>query len=275
MPFGRRLAELIADWRTTMLVALLAGGCAAPPRQAAAPPPPPEPPPPVKAAEATPQYRAQLHTDLGLGYYERGQMDIALEELNEALKLDPDNVKAHNVVALVYTILGEDAKAEQSFARALSIAPQDSEVRANWGFYLCTHGRAKESIAEFDEAVKNPLYKTPEVALANAASCSASIGEIQRAEAYYRRALALAPNNASAAVGLSRLFYDQRRYPDARERLRSVVSQTTPSPDALYLAMCIERRLSDKASETAYATQLRNRYPNSPEAKALVTAKCE
>ena len=51
----------------------------------------PDPPPPVKPPEVSPKDRAALHADLGAGYYERGQMDVALEELNEAAKLDPSN----------------------------------------------------------------------------------------------------------------------------------------------------------------------------------------
>jgi type IV pilus assembly protein PilF len=241
------------------------------------PPPPaqPELPPPVKQAEATPQHRSQLHTDLGTGYYERGQLDIALDELNEALKLDPNNFKAHNVTALVYSTLGEDAKAELAFARALALAPQDSEIRGNWGWYLCTHGRARESIAEFEQAIRNPLYKSPESALVNAAACSESIGETRNAETYYRRAVAIAPSNAGAAFGLSQLLYRQGRFQEAGDRMRNVLAQTNPAPQALYLGMCIERKLGDSASETAYATQLRNRYPNSAETKSLAIGKCE
>jgi type IV pilus assembly protein PilF len=259
--------------RAFPLVFLVLAACAA--NKPATPPPPPEPPPPAKAVEATPQHRSQIHTDLGAGYYERGQMDIALDELNEALKLDPNNARAHNITALVYTILGEDAKAELAFARALQLAPQDSDIRGNWGWYLCTHGRAKESIAEFDLAIKNPLYRTPEVALVNAGACSASFGDNRSAEGYFRRALTIAANNTSAAFGLAQLLYQQARYQEARDRMRNVLAQTNASPEALHLGMCIERKLNDRASETAYATQLRNRYPNSPEAKALPVGTCD
>jgi Tfp pilus assembly protein PilF len=39
--------------------------------------------------------------------------------------------------------------------------------------------------------------------------------------------------------------------------------------------MCVERKLRDAASETSYATQLRNRYPSSSEAKLAASGKCE
>ena len=99
--------------------------------------PEPEPPRPIVAPPqqpASPQIRAQLHTELASGYYERGQMDVALDELNHAVALQPDYAPAYNVYGLVYATIGEDAKAEQSFARALQLAPGDSEIHQNWGW---------------------------------------------------------------------------------------------------------------------------------------------
>ena len=110
------------------------------------------------------------------------------------MKLDPNNAKTYNIYGLVYTVLGENAKAEQNFQRALALAPQDSEIRQNWGWYLCTHGRARESIPEFERAIRNPLYKTPEIALINAGRCSA----IDRR---HRRRRGLFPARAGGRAG--------------------------------------------------------------------------
>ena len=265
--FSLRLA-----WFAVLAVLAALAACAS--KQPVAPVQP-DPPPPVKQAEVSPQYRAQLHTDLGAGYYERGQMDIALDELNEALRIDPNNAKAYNITGLVYTVLREDTKAEQNFQRALALAPQDSDIRGNWGWFLCTHGRARESIGEFDQAIRNPLYRTPEIALINAATCSASIGEARNAETYYRRAIAISANNAAAAYGLAQLMYKEARFEDARGWMKIVLLQTGPAPEALYLGMCVERKLGDHASETAYASQLRNRYPDAAETRAIATGQCE
>lgn len=251
---------------------LLLAACAS--KDPPSPPREPEPPPPVKAQEVSPQRRSELHTDLAAGYYERGQMDIALDELNEAVKLDPINARTYNIYGLVYTVLGENAKAEQSFARGLALAPQDSEIRQNWGWYLCTHDRVKESIPEFERAVSNPLYKTPEIPLINAGRCSATIGESALAESYFLRALRTAPTNEAATYGLALLAYKAARHDDARRWMRAI-RQTNLPPEALFLGMCVERKLGDRQAESSYAAQLRNRYPDSAEARALAAGTCE
>ena len=254
--------------------ALLAAGCASKP--AAPPQAAPPAPAPVKAQEATPAQRARIKTELATGYYERGQMDIALEELGNAKALDPGYAKTYDIYGLVYAMLGERAKAEENFQQALALAPGDSEVRENWGAYLCATGRARESLPEFEQVLKDPLYKTPEIALINAGKCSAALGDTKRAEDYLRRALGASPGNANAAYNLALLAYRDSRYGEARAWMRPVMQQASPSPEALFLGLCIERKQGgDREAERSYESQLRNRFPDSPEAKAMAGGGCQ
>lgn len=229
----------------------------------------------ARQPESTAQQRSQLRTDLAAGYYERGQMDVALEELGEAVRLDPGNARAYNIYGLVYTFLGENAKAETNFQRGLGLAPQDSEIRHNWGWYLCTHGRARDAMAEFEAALSNPLYRTPEIALVNAGRCATSFGDVKGAETYFRRALASAPGDPNASYGLALLAYKGARYEEARGWVKGTLTRNNAPPEALYLGMCIERNLGDRQSELSYISQLRNRYPDSAETRALGGGTCE
>jgi type IV pilus assembly protein PilF len=258
----------------SLSLALLAACSSSGPVQPAPVPQPPETAPLAPQPEMTPQQKSALRAELAAGYFERGQLDVALEELGQAVKLDPSNAKAYNLYGLVYALLSQDDKAEQNFQRALSLAPNDSEIRHNWGWYLCTHGKARESIAEFEAALRNPLYRSPESALVNAARCSISFGDVKAAENYFRRALAAAPSDANASYGLARLAYKDGRYQEARNWLRPAVMQAAPAAETLYLGMCIERSLGDRQTELSYVSQLRNRYPDSPEAKNIASGNC-
>lgn len=260
-------------WRQLLLLLLLASlaACSSKP---SVPEPvlPPSPPPPQKAP---PEVRAKLHTELGAGYYQRGQMQVALDELNLAVQADPNYAQAYNIFGLVYGYLGEDAKAEQNFRHGLQLAPNDSEIHHNWGWYLCTHGRERESLAEFDAAASNPLYKTPEIALVNAGRCAQAIGDNAAADTYFRRTLAIQPGNSLASLGLAQLAYQSQRYLEARGWMKGVMLTTNPPPAALRLGSCIERRLGDRQAELSYVSQLKNRYPDSAEAKAIDTENCQ
>jgi type IV pilus assembly protein PilF len=227
------------------------------------------PTPPV-----TPRRKAELHTELAAGYYERGQMNVALDELKMAEENDATYARIYNVYGLVYTMLGEPAKAEANFQRALQMAPEDSEIHHNWGAFLCSHGRPAQSIPEFEIAARDPLYKTPAIALANAGKCSALLGNNAAAEGYFRRALSLKPLDGYAAYNLALLKYHESSYDEARQLMRIVMQQNDAPAPALYLGMCIERKKGDQRSEDSYIQQLKNRYPDSPEAKNLDGKDC-
>src|SRR5215813_14747753 len=200
------LTDMVLHRPFTILIALiLVAGCASKSTttEQALPAVQPRNTPP-QPQQTSPHDRARIHTDLASGYYERGQMDVALDELKLSASLDPNYAQTYNIYGLVYAVLGEDRNAEQNFDRALQLAPNDSDIHHNWGWYLCQHKREREALGQFELAVRNPLYKTPEIALVNAGRCSQPFDE-KAAESYYRRALAVQPGNPLASLGLAQI----------------------------------------------------------------------
>ncbi len=221
------------------------------------------------------QKLARVHTQLAAGYYARNQHNIALEELNEALKVEPRFAAAHNVLGLVYMELKEDAKAEQAFKKALELAPQDPEIRNNYGWYLCGKGQVKLGIEQFIVAARHPLYRTPEVALINAGQCSIRIGEIGEAERHFRQALVLSPTAVAASYGLAEIAFKRANYTEARDHMKNVMRAPNPPAPALLIGACVEKKLGDRVAELSYIQQLRNRYPESKELKDLLGGTCQ
>jgi Tfp pilus assembly protein PilF len=85
----------------------------------------------------------------------------------------------------------------------------------------------------------------------------------------------VSPNNPEASLSLAQLTYKEGRLPEARALMKPVMQQTNPQPEALALGACIERKLGDRSAEASYTSQLRNRYPDSAEAKFIATGACE
>ena len=59
--------------------------------------------------------------ELATGYFGRGQMTTALDEVKLALIADPTSSEAYNLRGLIYANLGDDNLAEESFKRALQL----------------------------------------------------------------------------------------------------------------------------------------------------------
>ena len=200
--------------------------------------------------------RAAIRLQLAVSYYEDGKFTVALDELKQALALDPGYADAHTVLALVYAELHEDALAEQSFQRALQIEPGNSDLNNNYGWYLCQHGREKESLAYFENALKNPSYVQKAKPLQNEGVCSVRMGDVAAAEDYFRRSFELDPTGAVSAYNLASIYYDRQDFSRARFYVSQVNSSPAPSPASLWLGIRIERRLGNRSSQVALESQL-------------------
>jgi len=217
--------------------------------------------------------RAKAHTDLAGGYYELGNMGVALEELKVALKSDSDYAPAYNLQGLVYLDLKENALAQRSFERALDLAPNDPNVLHNWGWFLCQTGREKESIPQFMKAIQQPLYRTPSKSYAAAGQCSAKMGKDADATAFFERALRLDPDNPVALLPYAEQQYHLGNLQRARTLVGRYNQLTTPTPASLWLAARIERRAGNRAAAQPYEVQLRQRYPGSKEYQDFLQGK--
>jgi type IV pilus assembly protein PilF len=225
--------------------------------------------------DTTARTRARVHTDLAASYFELGNMAVALEEIKEALRADPGYGPANNVAGLVYAQLKEDRLAEESFQAALQINPSDSDAHNNYGRFLCDRKQEREAIKHFLAAVRNPLYATPERSWVNAGLCARRSGDLQAAEGYFLQALKVRPGQAQALYQMADLSYLKREYVQTKAYLNRLTQVTTANAEVLWLGVRVERRLGDRASEASYALQLRNRFPNSREAQALLAGKYE
>jgi type IV pilus assembly protein PilF len=226
------------------------------------------------AKEATARERARIHTELGVSYYEAAKPAIALEELNESIRIDRSYAPAWGARALVYMDLGEDAKAEADFKQAMRVDPNDSDTKNNYGLFLCNRNRGKQGIRYFQEAIKNPLYETPDVAYKNAGLCARNIGDAKGAEDFFQRALRANPNQPQALYSMADLSFGRDDYAGGKQYLdRYMRAVPTPGPEALWLGARLERKLGDRTAMLSYGNQLRLRFPSAPETKAFMEGR--
>ncbi len=214
--------------------------------------------------------RAKAHTDLASAYYELGNMGVALEEARIALAADPNYPPAYNVQGLVSMELKDDAAAEASFQRGLKLAPQDADLNHNYGWFLCQTGREQQSVQWFLNAIKNPLYPTPSKTYAAMGRCLQKRNPAESVQ-YLDRALRIDPNNIQAMLPYADILYSRGQLAQAKEmvgRFNKLLQD--PTPESLWLALRIERKLGDRAAEASLATQLRRRYANSSEYQSLL-----
>ncbi len=253
-----------------LLAALAIAGCATQPTTSEF-----KPETSTTDSESNQQLRARIHTELASGYYELGNTSVALEEVNIALRADPTYGPAHNVAALVYARLKDDRLAEQSFQRALSINPLDSDANNNYGLFLCDRKREEEAIRHFLAALRNPLYQNRERSYVNAGVCSRRRGDIPGAEGYFRSALNLRPNQPQSLYQMADIEHLRGNFAEAKGFLIRLTQVANANAEVLWLGLRVARRMGDRDSEASYALQLRKNFPNSNERRALEAGRFE
>lgn len=208
---------------------------------------------------------ADLYVNIASAYYQRGQYETALERGLYALDVDKRSPDAHYILGIIYQRLGKQAAADNHFAEALRLDPDNPELLNASGTVLCSKGSYSEAIALFEQAARNPLYGTPEVPLMNASDCSRRAGRATQAERFLRESLTKNADYPPALLAMAQLTYDRAETEQARQYLFRYGRVARATPPALLLAYRIESKLGNKTAAKALANTLRTRYPDAPQ----------
>ncbi len=211
--------------------------------------------------------RARVRLELAGLYFGRGQSSIALDELKQALDIKPDLPEAFSLRGLIQASMGEAGNADESFQRALQLAPRDGNTMHNYGWFLCQQRRYPEADVQFSNAVAQPQYQDTVRTLLARGVCQARAGRWADAERSLSRSYELDPSNAATAYNLSDVLLRQGEY----ERARFYVGRINAIPEAttaqsLWLAARIERKLGNGQALQDIGRKLRDRFPTSSEA---------
>lgn len=79
---------------------------------------------------------------------------IAYDAAGQALKLDPNNARAHTVLALLQLVDGRDAEAMDSANRAVAAQPNDAEAFGNLALILAHTGNHDQAVAQMEKALR-------------------------------------------------------------------------------------------------------------------------
>ena len=164
-------------------------------------------------------------------------MEPALEELIKAVKLDPNNADAHNLLGLVWLRKGAEAeelstrnqclkgeslalekqeadaqfkKAEQELRRAIALKQDFSDARNNLAVVMLHFGRYDEAVQLEEKALANIVYRDPYAAQGNLGQAYLEKGDYVRAAMALRQALFEQPKFCVGRYRLAKVYYEQR-----------------------------------------------------------------
>jgi len=212
---------------------------------------------------------ADYHAQLGIGYLRKNRLDLAKMNLEKALARNTRSVDANHYYALLQEKLGDMGKATHHYRRAIQYGKNDSALLNNYGSHLCKTGQYNQAVNAFMNAVKDPLYRTPEFAYTNAGVCIQKQGDTQRAEGYFREALNRNPQFPLALYHMANAHHQNGDNPKAQAFLYRYNERARQTPETLLLCYKIHTALGEAQKALQCSNQLQANYSGSEEARQL------
>ena len=221
------------------------------------------------AAERETVDAANVYLQLGVRYLSLNNLPAAKENLELALQSDSDSIPAHIALAFLYEKLYKYDEARSQYELALSLDPENLNLQNNFGRFLCDRREFDKGLALLTQASSNRLNENPWLALTNAGRCQMAMGDKQKAENYFDKALEVNQNYAPALQEMQKLSYQNGNYKAAREYFERYLTVAEQSPETLWLAIQTESALGNEMLVKEYTELLLQKFPFSNEAKQI------
>ena len=96
----------------------------------------------------------EVHSHLGGAYVLDGNLDAALIQFHEALKIRPGNIEALYNYGLALHLEGKLDEAAAQYRKVLEIRPDRYDARCNLAGVLARQGKTDEAIAQYEQALQ-------------------------------------------------------------------------------------------------------------------------
>ncbi len=176
---------------------------------------------------------AMLWMRRGVVHMRRGDYDLAVSDLEHAVKLAPNSADMLNELGIAYSQSQRKNKrtlALKVFERSVGLAPQNVGMLNNYGNILTELGRPREALPVFERA--RQLAPNHAAIHHNLGQTFSALKAFAQAEPHFRRAIELKFSFAEAHENLGHSLMRMKRYREALSSFKdalALMGQTTPA----------------------------------------------
>ena len=169
---------------------------------------------------------------LGRAQMEMGRDEVALENLEEAFRLDQESAlvkkalcQAHSNLSTAFGRIKNQKQSEYHFHEAIKIIPDFGPAHLSIGICYTELGRYKEALVKIKEALKLDKNLTVE-AHYRFGEVYTKLKDSKKAIKHYKESIAVDPVAAMPNLRLGMLYFKLKNYKDAVEPLRKSIKHS-------------------------------------------------
>jgi Tfp pilus assembly protein PilF len=167
--------------------------------------------------------QSEAHNKMGYSYFSNGLLNEAYAEFQKAIMLNPKNKEALNQLGYISAVFKNYDEAVSYYKRAISVDPAYSEAMNNLGVIYLEMQNWDEAVKYFKDALKNPLYRSPEKAYSNMGYAYYRKGEYLMAEKCLKDALIRNPLFPIANYTLGLVYVKRSNDNEAIEEFKKAI----------------------------------------------------
>jgi tetratricopeptide (TPR) repeat protein len=214
--------------------------------------------------------------ELALQHYRRGELQQAEQIYLRVLEVDPHQVEALRIIALVFCRTGRSERAIEYLRAVLRLRPAWADAHNDLGMVQISLKRLADATASFREAVR--LQPGLAAAHNNLGSALREAGRPDEAVGCLQEAVRLVPRYAEAHYNLGLALADQQKLVDSLTRFQEAVSLKAEYVEAHLQIGTVLGRLGRHAEAVASLQEVLRLQPGNPYARtqlALAHLKTE
>ncbi|MGA2243247.1 MAG: tetratricopeptide repeat protein [Verrucomicrobiota bacterium] len=172
------------------------------------------------------------HNNLGSALFQKGNMDAAIAQYQEALQIKPNYAEIHNSLGSALFQKGSVDEAVAQYQTALQINPDYAEAHYNFGFALFKMGQVDEAIAHYQTALQiKPDYVEAHYNLGMALF---KMGQVDEAIVHYQTTLQIKPDYAEAHINLGNALLQKGNVDEAIVHYQTALQIKPDDAEACY-----------------------------------------
>lgn len=221
-------------------------------------------------ADVSDEVALRNYLQLALSYLNNNDLVNTRRHLANAAAIDPESAEMFGIWGLLYAREGDLDVAEENFQKALRLDSSGALTRNNYAAFLFSNGRYEEAYEELEIVVSDINYVGRPQAFENLGLVALRLGRQEDARNSFTRAVQLDQNRYLALTELIEMALNRSDIAEAQRYYNSILTLQqfyglAPNPRNLLQGIRLAESQGNTAQASTLGAQLATAFPSSRE----------